>query len=210
MWLGLQNGPDGGLARWNRSTGDLHVFTAAEGYPEAFLPTAFVEDAAGALWIGNYLGGLARVQNGRFSNWTEREGAPSGMVTQLLRDHLNRLWMATSRNGITRVDITGDRPTFTSYTRANRLTSNDVRCVVEDAEGRLYLGTGRGIDRLDPATGNSSVPFWPCAARSDVRAVFTTIPSCAVRVHPVWSFGIPSTSTRHMRQAPTAGPSRGS
>ena len=57
---------------------------------------------------------------------------------------------------------------------------------------------------------NSSVAFWPSAAFSEVRAVFTTIPSCAVSVQPAWSFGIPSTSMRHMRQAPTGGPSRGS
>ena len=53
---------------------------------------------------------------------------------------------------------------------------------------------------------NSSVAFWPSAAFAEVRAVLTTIPSCAVIVQPAWSFGIPSTSTRHMRQAPTARP----
>jgi hypothetical protein len=57
---------------------------------------------------------------------------------------------------------------------------------------------------------NSSVAFWPSAAFSDVAAVLTTIPSCAASVQPACSFGIPSTSTRHMRHAPTAGPSRGS
>ena len=57
---------------------------------------------------------------------------------------------------------------------------------------------------------NSSVEFWPSAACCDERAVRTTIPSCAVSVQPACSFGIPSTSTRHMRQAPTGGPSRGS
>jgi hypothetical protein len=57
---------------------------------------------------------------------------------------------------------------------------------------------------------NSSVEFWPSAAAFDVCAVRTVIPSVAVRVQPAWSFGMPSTSTRHMRQAPTGGPSRGS
>jgi hypothetical protein len=57
---------------------------------------------------------------------------------------------------------------------------------------------------------NSSVPCWPSAARGDVAAVRTIIPSCAVRVQPAWSFGSPSISTRHMRHAPTGGPSRGS
>ena len=45
---------------------------------------------------------------------------------------------------------------------------------------------------------------------SEVCAVRTAIPSCAVSVQPAWSFGIPSISTRHMRHAPIAGPSRGS
>jgi hypothetical protein len=57
---------------------------------------------------------------------------------------------------------------------------------------------------------NSSVAFWPSAAFAEVWAVWILSPSCAVIVQPVWSFGMPSTSTRHMRQAPTAGPSRGS
>ncbi len=57
---------------------------------------------------------------------------------------------------------------------------------------------------------NSSVAFWPSAAFSEACAVFTTIPSWAVSVQPAWSFGIPSISTRHMRQAPIGGPRRGS
>ena len=57
---------------------------------------------------------------------------------------------------------------------------------------------------------NSSVAFCPSAAIAEVRAVFTTMPSWAVSVQAAWSLGIPSISTRHIRQAPTAGPSRGS
>ena len=45
----------------------------------------------------------------------------------------------------------------------------------------------------------------------EVRAVFTTIPSWAVRVQAACGFGgMPSTSTRHMRQAPMGSPRRGS
>ncbi len=57
---------------------------------------------------------------------------------------------------------------------------------------------------------NSSVASCPSAAFAEVCAVRTAIPSWAVSVQAAWSFGIPSISQRHMRQAPTAGPSRGS
>ena len=52
---------------------------------------------------------------------------------------------------------------------------------------------------------NSSVASWPSAAFAEVAAVRTTIPSVAVSVQPACSFGIPSISTRHMRQAPMGG-----
>src|SRR3982751_1218207 len=52
---------------------------------------------------------------------------------------------------------------------------------------------------------NSSVAFWPSAAFAELWAVRTFMPSCAVIVQPAWSFGIPSTSTRHIRQSAPAG-----
>ncbi len=58
---------------------------------------------------------------------------------------------------------------------------------------------------------NSSVASCASAAIGDVAAVFTTMPSAAVSVHAACGFGGPgATSQRHMRQAPTGGPSRGS
>ena len=36
---------------------------------------------------------------------------------------------------------------------ADGLASNQATCITEDQWGRIYIGTGRGLDRLDPATG---------------------------------------------------------
>ena len=57
---------------------------------------------------------------------------------------------------------------------------------------------------------NSRTAFWPSAAFALVCAVERTRPSWAVIVQAAWSFGMPSTSQRHMRQAPTGAPSLGS
>jgi hypothetical protein len=58
---------------------------------------------------------------------------------------------------------------------------------------------------------NSSVAFCASAAISEVAAVRTSIPSAALSVHAAWGFGGPgATSHRHMRHAPTGGPSLGS
>jgi signal transduction histidine kinase len=48
---------------------------------------------------------------------------------------------------------TTDRPRFVTYTTADGLSSNEVWSITEDRWGRIYLGTARGVDRLDPVTG---------------------------------------------------------
>ena len=55
---------------------------------------------------------------------------------------------------------------------------------------------------------NSTTKFWAWWTRS--VWVWTTIPSLTGVEQDVWSFGIPSISTMHIRHAPTGWPSFGS
>ena len=94
--------------------------------------------------------------------------------------------------------------------------SNSIRVLPGPQRNvRSWSGHSPPLSQTGQSSGwltrmNSSVASWPSAALAEVCAVRTTIPSCAVIVQTAWSFGMPSTSQRHMRQAPTAGPSRGS
>ena len=45
------------------------------------------------------------------------------------------------------------KPSGSTYTPAEGLSSVGVSCVTEDAFGRIYIGTGRGLDRLTPDSG---------------------------------------------------------
>ena len=55
---------------------------------------------------------------------------------------------------------------------------------------------------------NSTTAF--CAPLTRSVCVYTTMPSLTGVEHEVCSFGMPSTSTMHMRHAPTGAPSLGS
>ena len=50
------------------------------------------------------------------------------------------------------------RTPFTHYRHdpgnPQSLSHDDVRCVYQDSGGVLWVGTGGGLDRLDPATGS--------------------------------------------------------
>jgi ligand-binding sensor domain-containing protein/signal transduction histidine kinase len=154
LWFSIPIQARNRLVRWERATETFHQYTEAEGLPSSSLPFAFCEDRAGALWIGFYDGGVARYHHGRFTFFTTSDGWPGGVITNLFLDRGGRLWVASSRSGISRIDDPrADHPKPINYTTAEGLSSNDTRCFTEDQWGRIYVGTIRGVDRLDPSTG---------------------------------------------------------
>lgn len=159
IWIGSVGqgkGPNG-LSRWERSTNTLHHYTDKDNLPhlDTFYVSSFAEDRAGNLWIGfSGEGGLVRYGDGTFTRFPANDGVPAGQIRNLLIDSAGRLWAASYRGGLSRVDDpAANRPTFLTYTTADGLSSNEITAVSEDRWGRIYIGTGRGIDRLDPATG---------------------------------------------------------
>jgi signal transduction histidine kinase/ligand-binding sensor domain-containing protein len=144
-----------GLFRWSRATDTLHDMALVEGFPriEDELPRAIREDSAGNIWVG-LNNGAARYRNGRFSFFKAADGVPLGAILDIHTDASLRLWLASSRVGLIRVDLpAADQPIFTRYTRAEGLSGNSIDVITEDLQGRLYLATGRGIDQFDPVTG---------------------------------------------------------
>lgn len=156
IWIGTAN--PGGPSRWDRATERFHRYTEEDGLPSPvnFYPNSFAEDRAGDVWIGfNVGGGLVRYLNGRFRRLTSADGLAEGSIFNLFVDSSGRLWVPTTRGGVCRIDHPeAERPTIHTYTTADGLSSDDVKAVTEDRWGRIYLGTGRGIDRLDVATGH--------------------------------------------------------
>ena len=155
VWIGSISPSLNGMTRWKRSQQALHTFTEAEGLPSTnVLPTAFGEDQAGNVWVGFNLAGLARYDSKRFTVFNGNDGAPRGWILAIYCDRSGRLWVSGGQDGVSRIDDPkAAHPTFVHYTVAEGLSSNQVNCITEDQWGRLYFGTGRGLDRLDPATG---------------------------------------------------------
>ena len=153
VWISTLSPLNNGLSRWDRATNSLHTYSEADGLPSLRMnpATAFAQGPAGEVWIGLLGGGLLRYQDGRFSLFTTADGLPAGTIRSLYVDSAHRLWLASALGGLGRVDQPGaQRPNFVLYTTAQGLSSNDVWCVTEDNFGQIYVGTGRGLDRLDP------------------------------------------------------------
>lgn len=140
------------LIRLERATGTLHRYSERDGLPLSAANT-FAEDRSGNLWIGFWDGGLVRYRNGRFQGFSAVDRALSGGVSALHVDRANRLWCGTSQ-GVVRIDdVRSDRPHLVRYTTTEGLSDNMVGTLTEDESGRLYIGTLRGVDRLNPESG---------------------------------------------------------
>src|SRR6185436_2416723 len=154
VWIGTLSSLDGNLARWERASDRIHNYTPQEGALKNNAPTAFAEDRFGNLWIGHYLGGLVRYRNGIFQAFTEADGLPSGFNREIYPDSAGRVWVASSTSGMARIDEpNAAQPKLVSVSTAEGLSSNQVTCITEDKFGRIYVGTGRGVNRLDAQTG---------------------------------------------------------
>jgi len=155
VWVSTIGSNTNGLARWDHLSARVIDLAGLPGLPSIkdSLPRAFGEDADGNVWVG-FDGRIARYRDGMFQLFTSSSGVPPGAIRDIYRDHLGRLWVASAERGVVRVDnAVADRPTFTAYTTAHGLSSNDIEAIIEDLDGRIYVGGGRGVDRLDPATG---------------------------------------------------------
>lgn len=144
-----------GLARWDRTSQTLRDLSSSPGLPSLKneLPTSFGEDRAGNVWVG-LNSGVARYSDGRFQFFTASDGIPPGAILSTYADSAGRIWLASSRSGLIRVNNPeAEKPSFTIYSTAEGLSSDGTNTITEDLQGHIYVGTGRGLDQLDPATG---------------------------------------------------------
>jgi len=155
LWIGLIDGRDR-LARWERASGAITTFGPGQGVADRE-PMAFAEDPFGAVWVGFREGGLARWRDGRIAWFDHKDGLPAGSIRALYLDARGRLWIGSGRDGLARIDRPGDSspsPRFERLGLAEGLSSASISTITEDEFGRIYAGTERWLDRIDPATGN--------------------------------------------------------
>jgi two-component system sensor histidine kinase/response regulator len=100
---------------------------------------ALEEGNDGSLWIATYGGGLTRLKNGQFTNYSIKEGLSGDAIAELCKDAEGAIWIATEQ-GLARFKDEH----LTSFTIKDGLTSNTVRGLYTDNDGSIWIGTNKG------------------------------------------------------------------
>jgi diguanylate cyclase (GGDEF)-like protein len=118
----------------------------------AHLCSAIAQDQRGLLWFGTQ-GGLVRYDGYEFrvfrSNPSDATTLAGNYVRSLLAASDGRLWIGTFSGGLSVFDPRTE--TFTRFGRES-LGYDRVEGLAEDKNGRIWIATTAGLDRLDPRT----------------------------------------------------------
>ncbi|MEM6646638.1 MAG: two-component regulator propeller domain-containing protein [Bacteroidota bacterium] len=165
LWVA---GPRIGLARFDVRTETYTVYEPDERDPNSlsssFVQTLFL-DRTGTVWVGTGDQGLSHFNVGAVNfahlrhDSADRNSIAQGTVWGMYEDRGGHLWVSTATTiglgALSRVDlVTGDVTRYESQGNGDAgIFSNPIYGIVEDDEGRVWVGGTERIARIDPTTG---------------------------------------------------------
>jgi len=147
VWIGSY----GGLSRWK--DGRFEFIEEISSYRHGVI-FSISEDVYGNLWVGSTVG-LFRIRNRAALNMTAVDGLAGNDTRDLAMDRDGRLWVASYRKGLTRIEPDG---TAVRFGREEGLYNLDLLSIAIDESNQVYVGTTDGVLRLEDGT---FVPFRP-------------------------------------------------
>lgn len=143
LWIGTNNG----LAKYDKSK---NQFIRINIPRKLITILSIAETSDGIIWLGTY-GGYALSYNPK-TNVLKNNALP--FDARIISDMLvykDSIWIATSGNGISVYDYKTNKSK--TFTETNGLASNYISSLLRDQQGRIWMGTNKGISRLAPTTG---------------------------------------------------------
>ncbi len=158
LWIGTFGG---GLNSFDRDSQQFRRFRNNPDDPATLSDDRVMvlfEDSTGNIWVGTYGGGLNRFvpSTGVFTpyraNPDRSDGLSGDEIYMIQEDSRGDFWISVKGKGLNRwrrVDRERGKEVFRRFTTRDGLPSSTVYSGAWDQAGHLWLGTGRGLSRLD-------------------------------------------------------------
>lgn len=138
----LWAGTNGGLFRLRDAP--FSTFLPDDGLPDAYVRT-LLQHPDGSFWVGTS-GGLARAEGDRFVTVGAGTALAGQSVLSLAVARAGGLWVGTYGDGLLHWR---DGRVQRHWRREDGLPAQEVRAVLEAADGTLWVGTSHGLARID-------------------------------------------------------------
>jgi signal transduction histidine kinase/ligand-binding sensor domain-containing protein/CheY-like chemotaxis protein len=122
---------------------------------------------SGGVWVGSD-GGLSSYVDGSFQHIAAPKGHDNIRVRAVVEDQAHALWVGTQGAGAYRIDQHGT----TVFDQSHGLAGNFVSAMLEDRQGRLWIGSNQGLDLIDRGNVSSQQSLLPGSNRSAVRLIY--------------------------------------
>jgi signal transduction histidine kinase/ligand-binding sensor domain-containing protein/ActR/RegA family two-component response regulator len=132
LWIATEGG---GVARFDGM--DFEVFDVGSGLASNTV-RCLALDSAGRIWMGTEGGGISCYANGQV--YTHTEGL-EGLSIRDISWHADTLWIATIKGGL----IAWSAQVLKQWDEQKGLPSSNIRAIVHGDDGRLWLGTDKGL-----------------------------------------------------------------
>ncbi|MBS4014440.1 MAG: SpoIIE family protein phosphatase [Bacteroidetes bacterium] len=153
IWFGTYGG---GVSKYDGKS--FSTFDNTHGLSHNTVWSIF-EDKFGNIWMGTDGGGISLYDGYSFTSITSKQGLPHNTIWYISSDKNNNIWLATY-GGASKFEISEEnisqlknksyhKSLFTNYTTDEGLAYNDVRNIIEDSYGNLWMGTFNGLSLFD-------------------------------------------------------------
>jgi len=156
IWVGTQGG---GLNRYRPESDDFEYIRHDPNDPTSLGSDkifTMLEDRRGEIWIGTSDAGLDRLDrhSGKFQHYSvtkQSNSISSNIILTLYEDGHSNLWIGTRGGGLCLLDSA--RQDFTQINLGPNAGQIEIKGILEDAHGLLWMSSNMGILKYHPTQG---------------------------------------------------------
>jgi len=141
LWIGTING----LYRQNVITDKLEFLTTESGLSNNFI-IDFLFDFEGNFWMTQYKGGLTRIRDGKFTNYSYAGGLPEKVVNTIGEIGPSTYLVGFDNGSLVKIENGNIKP----FKTKTNLAGDRIRHIMVDSRKNIWISTYTGLLKIEP------------------------------------------------------------
>jgi len=140
IWLGTD-----GMGLYEETDGKWRRYTSRKGIAYGWIKD-IIQDQYGKIWVASTGGGVYYLDEKRFRSINSQDSIKVERAECLLEDSRGSIWAGSRGKGLLKISA------YHLDTIYAEMANTNIRCLAEDADGNIYMGTDQGLLLLNVTT----------------------------------------------------------